>query len=203
MFRALKSLYSCTKCVMSSGNETSTPFQTYTGIRQGAPSSVLLFILFIDDMISFLKTNCIEEPLIGLLHCLLHADDTAVISTNRTLFKQKCNLMLQYMNENSLSLNMSKSSYLIINGKETDYKTDLPFDGGLLKYKMKVVYLGAIISDCGVIQDDLKSYINEKRPNITIKFNNFCRNNFLAPVCAKLKVLDTCATASLLYCCET
>ena len=133
MLQALKRVYSGTKCVLGLGGETSDPFQTYTGIRQGAPSSVLLFILFIDDLITYLKANCVEEPLIGLMHCLLHADDTAVISTDRELFVMKCNIMTQYMKDNSLSLNMSKSSDMIINGKPNNCKTDLSFNGGVLK----------------------------------------------------------------------
>ena len=157
------------------GGETSDPFQTYTGIRQGAPSSVFLFILFIDDLITYLKANCVGEPLIGLMHCLLHADDTAVISTDREFFIKKCNIMTQYMNDNSLSLNMSKSSDMIINGKPNNCKPDLSFNGGVLEYKDKVVYLGVVISDTDVIQQDVDSYIRGKSPNITIKFNNFCR----------------------------
>ena len=58
MLQALKRVYSGIKRVLSLGGETSDPFQTYTGIRQGAPSSVFLFILFIDDFITYLKANC-------------------------------------------------------------------------------------------------------------------------------------------------
>ena len=207
MLQALKRVYSGTKCVLSLGDETSDPFQTYTGIRQGVPSSVFLFILFIVDLITYLKANCIEEPLIGLMHCLLHTDDTAVISTDRELFIKECNIMIQYMKDNSpsLSLNMSKSSnhHMIINGKPDNYKTDLSFNGGALEYKDKVAYLGVVISDTGVIQHPVDSYIRGKSLNITFKFNNFWRKNFLSPINIKLKVLDVCATASLFYCCET
>ena len=111
--------------------------------------------------------------------------------------------MTQYMNDNSLSLNMSKSSYMIINGKPNNCKNDLSFNGGVLEYKDKVVYLGVVISDTGIIQQDVDINFRVKSRNITIKFNNFCQKNILAPVNVKLKVLDICATASLLYCCET
>ena len=64
---------------------------------------MFLFILFIDDLITYLKANCAEEPLIGLMHCLLHADDTAVISTDRELFIKKRNIMTIYEWQLSLS----------------------------------------------------------------------------------------------------
>ena len=41
-----------------------------------------------------------------------------------------------------------------------------------------------------------------KRPNVTIKFNNFLIKNFLAPLSIKLNILDVCAIPSLIYSCE-
>ena len=111
--------------------------------------------------------------------------------------------MLKFFNDNSLSLNFPKSSYLIINGKEHDIKCDLELDFGMLEYKSVYEYLGAIISDCGNITSDIERYINGKRANVTIKFNNFLRKNFLAPLSEKLNVLDVCVSSSLTYGCET
>ena len=64
---------------------------------------------------------------------------------------------------------------MIINGKPNNCKNDLSFNGGVLEYKDKVVYLGVVISDTGIIQQDVDSNFRVKSPNITIKFNNFCR----------------------------
>ena len=111
--------------------------------------------------------------------------------------------MLQYFNENSLSLNFPKSSYLIINGNsDIHVKADLKLDFGILEYKPSVVYLGAVISDNGNISSDIEEYIDGKRANVTIKYNNFVRKNVMAPLPIKLKVLDVCVTSSLLYGCE-
>ena len=105
MLQALKRVYSVTSCILTFGSQVSNVFRTYTGIRQGAPSSVHLFIIFMDELIDYLKQHCVEEQIIGAMHCLLHADDTALVSTERALFVTKCNLMLRYFQENSLSLN--------------------------------------------------------------------------------------------------
>ena len=86
---------------------------------------MLLFIFFMDGLIYFLQNNCVQEPILNMIHCLLHADDTIVISTDRDTFVQKCNLMLKYFESNRLSLNLSKSKYMIINAKETDLKSDI------------------------------------------------------------------------------
>ena len=203
MLQALKRLYALTFCILNHCKEFSDTFRPYIGIRQRAASSAHLFIVFIDDLVKFLKLRCVEEPLIGMLHCLLHADDTAILSTNRDLFVRKCNLMLDYFTENMLSLNLSKTAYLIINGKCNDTKRDITLKNGKLEYKSVVTYFGTKISDSGSIKQDIDYYSTEKRANVTIKFNNFCKKNFLAPLSVKLEVLDSCVSSSFVYACET
>ena len=203
MLQALKRIYLHTSCIIGNASQASDEFLTTSGIRQGAASSVLLFIFFMDGLISFLQHNCIEEPILNIIHCLLHADDTIVISTDRETFVRKCNLMLKYFEENRLSLNLSKSKYMIINAKEADLKCDIELHTGKFEYCQQYVYLGAVISDTGSITYDIERYVEQKRANVTIKFNNFLRKNFLAPLAIKLNVLDVCVTTSLTYGCET
>ena len=203
MLQALKRIYLFTCCILSYGKEFSQKFRTFTGMRQGAASSALLFVAFIDDLVNYLKARCPTEPMLATLHCLLHADDTAILSTNRELFIKKCNHMLDYFQENSLSLNLSKSGYLIINSKVEDSKCCLLLKNGILAYKSEITYLGVKISDTGNIKHDIDLYIDGKRSNLTVKYGNFCRKNFLAPLNVKLKVLNSCVSASLIYGCET
>ena len=202
MLQALKRLYTETYCILSHGKEYSEIFRTFTGIRQGASSSALLFITFIDDLVDYLKEHCQTEAILEDLHCLLHADDTVIISTERTLFVQKCDHMLDYFRENSLSLNLSKSGYLIINGNN-DIKSNIMLKNGILEYKSVVTYLGVIISDKGNIEHDALLYLEEKRSNVTIRYGNFCRKNFLAPLDVKLHVLNSCMSTALIYGSET
>ena len=203
MLQALKRIYKFTYCVLSYGHDISTKFRTFTGIRQGAASSALLFIAFIDDLVKHLEERCEPEPMLDTLHCLLHADDTAILSTNRDLFVNKCNHMLDYFTENSLSLNLSKSGYLIINGKEEDIKCNLQLNNGILPYKSELKYLGVKISDSGSLREDVNRFVQDKRSNLSIKFRNFCRKQFLAPLFVKMNVLNSCVGASITYGCET
>ena len=73
----------------------------------------------------------------------------------------------------------------------------------MLEYKSKYVYLGGIITDAGNITADVEKYVCEKRSNVTIKFNNFLRVNYLAPLPIKLMILDACVSSSLTYGCES
>ena len=202
MLEVLKRMYSNTYCILIHGKEYSKIFQTFTGIKQGAVSSALLFIAFINDLVDYLEEHCAPEPLLEDLNCLLHADDTLILSTSRELFIRKCNHMIDYFTLNSLSLNLSKSGFLVIGG-ENGEKRDVCLKNGILEYKKSVVYLGVIIGDSGILSEDTDAYIENKRANVTIKYGNFVHRNILAPLDVKLTVLNTCVTASLTYGCET
>ena len=123
MLNTLKCIYSNTRCVLKSFGKLS---QAYTGIKQGASSSVILFIAFLDDIINILKERCTPEPIIETLHCLLHADDTLVLSTSREAFIKKCNILVETIHEKKMSLNYKKSGYMIINPMcDSDIKCDI------------------------------------------------------------------------------
>ena len=169
MFNALKSIYSNTTCILNFNGKNSSEFRTSSGIRQGAPSFPCLFIIFINDLIYYIRIRYVSEPLIEVMHVLLHADDTLIISTNRLLFVQKCNYMLDYIHENELRLNLGKSSYLIINGKNTDEKSTIIINNGPLECKSVITFLGFLFSDKGTLNNDIKINIQNKRSNITVK----------------------------------
>ena len=125
-----------------------------------------------------------------------------LLEVTTCVFVKKCNHMLEYFEANQLKLNFSKCEYLIINGKEEDLKTPLGLSYGALEYKSVVKYLGMKISDTGSISEDIVMNIEDKKSNVTIKYGNFCRKNFLAPLDVKLTVLNTCVSASITYGCE-
>ena len=106
MLEALKNIYLHTACILHFYGCFSETFVTMSGIRQGSASSVLLFILFMDGLFPFLRIHCGNEQLIKDFHALVHADDTLIISTERNKFIAKCNYMIDYFTENSLSLNL-------------------------------------------------------------------------------------------------
>ena len=89
-FSVIKAMYSSTFCVLKLFGKLSTKFETFIGIRQGASSSCILFIVYMDKLIESLRQKCIVEPILGSIHCILHADDTLVLSTSRELFILKC-----------------------------------------------------------------------------------------------------------------
>ena len=203
MLEALKSIYSTTRCILKCFGKLSDVFETHTGIKQGASSSVILFIVFTDEIIDILKEKCIKEPVINSLHCLLHADDTLVLSTERNLFRHKCDILIKAFHSKKMSINFKESGYMIINGKEADVKCAFKLKAGWLKYKDKHIYLGAIFTDSGKMKDDLNAFTEDKGTDVIIKLANFIYNNKSAPVVVKLKIVEACINASITYTCES
>ena len=67
MLQALKRIYKCTYCILCYGREFSQKFSTITGVRQGAVSSAISFISFIDDLVDYLEEHCSIERILEAL----------------------------------------------------------------------------------------------------------------------------------------
>ena len=128
---------------------------------------------------------------------LIHADDTIILSTSREKFIHKCNETITFFHQNKLNLNIDKSCFLIINPGPNDRQSSIVLNTGVLKYKSSFDYLGVIVSDTGLLKDDVRTFIERKNGNVSVKFTNFCKSNRNAPLHAKLDVLDKCVTASV------
>ena len=148
-------MYSVMKCMMKSGFLSFLKnFFTHTGIKQGAPYSVILFLIFMDDCIVKMLEKCIDEVVIANLHVLLHADDTVMIRTNRELFVSKCNMLVETFKEKRMSLNIGISGFIVINPSKADDRTVMKLECGWLTYGEEYLYLGTIFSDKGIVNAD-------------------------------------------------
>ena len=83
MLLAMQAMYKCTKNVLKSAVIDSS-----IGVRQGAPTSCLLFVIYIDKMIKMMKERVEIDEFLGALHALLLMDDTVIIATSRDVSKE-------------------------------------------------------------------------------------------------------------------
>ena len=119
MLKAIQSMYSCTKNVLKTAVIDAT-----IGVRQGAPTSCLLFIIYIDVMVRMIKNAIATDGFLGALHVLLLMDDTVVVATNRDMCKAKLKLVIQYCHEFGMVINTKKTKYFVLN-KVRNYKIPL------------------------------------------------------------------------------
>ena len=169
MLHAIKAMYSVTRCMIKVGTTLSDAFQSYSGIKQGAPSSVILFVIFMDELVDIVRKHCVKEKVINILHILLHADDTAILSTERDLFIKKCNVLLQSFAERKVSLNLKKPGFLVINPLSRDDRNDIKLCSGWLSYSGTFKYLGVIASDKGSVHDDIGLHVKDREKSVLVK----------------------------------
>ncbi len=86
-------------------------FVTTVGVRQGSPTSCLLFIIYVNDLIKLIKNNCINDGFLKLLHILILMDDTVLLSTSRERMIHKLSLMKKICCEYGMTVNESKPKF--------------------------------------------------------------------------------------------
>ena len=94
----------------------------------------------------------------------------------------------------------SKCQFIAINGGSDD-KDPLPFGEKFLESAPHLELLGSHLSATGLFAEDLQLHMKE-RYKACIKYFNFLRENRLAPLIIKLKVLKACVVNNLLTNCE-
>ena len=112
---------------------------------------------------------------------------------------EKIGHLLEFCGINSILLQASKCWFTVINGTAEDR---LPLQVGNndpIKYAEHLEILGSHIS--GSLRLDLELHFKKRFKNV-IKFFNFIKENRIAPVSVKLKVLKSCVMSTLLYNCE-
>ena len=114
------------------------------GVPQGSVLGPLLFIIYTNDLPSCLKHT----------KCILFADDTTIYASSSSL-NQLYNFLnldldttADWFKANKLSLNTSKTTYMIFGNNETiNYKYKLQLGDEVIKQENVVKFLGLFIDD--------------------------------------------------------
>ena len=121
-FNVVNSMYKVTKLHIKCNNLRSNVFTTNVGIKQGCNLSCLLFAIFLNDLESEMQnTTCdgieILDPETGTsllkLFALLYADDTVILSDNKSNFQYALNIFSTYCKKWKLKINETKSNIMI------------------------------------------------------------------------------------------
>lgn len=204
LLAAIISSYASTSSCLNFNGTIYSPFNILSGVKQGAASSALLFIIYIDEIIDFMKNTCAFEEIIHDLHMLLHADDALLFSFNRQSFEHKCCIAMNKFIDMGLNPNIDKCKFLVINCSEYSDKLPVETVMGNIVCVTFLKYLGVLISENGQLNKDIDDQIkNEKRSDIVIKLRNFCIVNPCCPWFVKKLLLNSCIESVILYSCET
>ena len=171
------------------------------GVRQGSPTSCLLFIIFVNDLICMIKEGCGYDGFLEWLHVLVLMDDTVLLATTRRGMLSKISLLHQYCTEYGMVVNQSKTKFFVTNGTKTDSEP-LKVNDLIIEKCDEYVYLGSPFTSSGSVSSAVKTQAALKMPHV-LKFVSFIKKNNDEPFVVKKRVFDAALLSSLIYGCES
>ena len=202
MLNALIAMYISSKSVVEYNNEFSDYIVLLAGVKQGAPTSGLLYIVYTLGIIDIYNQTFNPEPLIYIYHLLMHADDILLLATSRTIAIAKIKLLLNYCNDNYIRLQTKKCAIMCVNSNDISDSETVLIENLSLKPTTCEIYLGSAITNSTKLIDDVNADIKNRQISV-VKYFAFLRSNLNAPIDIKIKVLNACIMSSLLYYSET
>ena len=191
MVNSLKAMYSYAKSyVMHNPLDTSKYIETSIGLKQGDPSSSLLFIFFINDMLT--DINSAQDGIITisntLLYSILFADDTVLYAHNPETLQSLLDELQQYCSRWGLSINTDKTKTMIFeNGRHTTY--DFKLNGRLIENVKEFKYLGLNLTKNNNWNRTQKNIA--QRASSSLHSLSTILNNLELPSSTKLKLFDS------------
>lgn len=171
------------------------------GVRQGSPTSCLLFIIFVDDLIRIMKEGCGHDGFLTWLHTLVLMDDTVILSTTRPNMLSKLTLLQSYCSEYGMEINQAKTKFFVIHGRGED-PGPLIVNDLVVEQCSKYVYLGSVFTSDGSTSSAVKEHAASRMPHV-LKFVSFISKNNDIPFIVKKRVFEAALMSTLVYGCES
>ena len=124
LVQAISSMYSVVKSCIRYRSSLTGFFSSHIGLKQGDPSSPLMFMLFINDIVQNINTDINSTFSIDdfQLFMLLYADDAVVFSKSPEGLQSILNDLELYCRTWGLNINISKTKVMIFEkGRHTTY----------------------------------------------------------------------------------
>ena len=164
----------------------------------------IFWLYFWDDQYSDCIFEMINILMMRMVHysdacgwCIIltHADDALLFASTRSFVISKLKRLANYCKRNSITIEPSKSNFIVINGTDDDHR-NLPLGDNLIDHEKYLLSLDSHLSEKGTLQEDPKHHLTKRYPSC-IKFYNFVRSNMYAPLPIKLNVLKSCVMSNL------
>lgn len=141
---AIKSLYKGTKLRVRVGKELSESFDYERGVRQGCPTSPLLFDIFIDDLLD--KIGKIIVPRTQYkIQGICFADDTLIMARSCKDLNYKLTVLEDWLASNGMEVNANKCGVMVIPNRNDNSIVRLGNE--VLPRVSEYTYLGIQLND--------------------------------------------------------
>ena len=172
---------------------------SYLGVKQGDPSSSLLFMMFVNDIISNINTNL--EGIFSVdevqLFLMLYTDDQVLFSTSPTSLQLMLNDVETYCNAWGLKINVAKTKVLIFEKGNFYTYYDFYLYGEKLEIVTSFKYLGIYFFKNGCWNRSQKCIAEHASKAMHRLFSVF--NHYEFSTREKCKLFDTLVSTVLNY----
>ena len=175
---AIKSIYRNVLCSVRINGHFTDWFDVNSGLKQGCPLSPVLFNLYVNDLVTFLKSfDCGIDIGNDKLCILLYADDVVIIANDDKELQILLNALGTWCEDNCTTINAAKSNVVhfrppSISRSDTVFKCN----DNIIEYSSNYTYLGLVLNE-------------HLDYNVTAKAVAASANRALGLVIAKCKIL--------------
>lgn len=171
-------------------------FATTVGVRQGTPTSCLLFILFVNDLIKSIKEHCEDDGFLSWLHILV-----LMLATTKERMLHKLRLLKYYCDDYGMKVNEGKTKFFVVGVNEV-YMEPLRVAGLEVQWLQQYLYLGSTFTTDGSLHQVVRAHALAKTAHV-VKFLSFIKKNNDVPFQVKKRVSDAGLMSAVLYGCES
>ena len=140
--KLIKNYLSNRSQIVSVNGKKSTSDYITCGVPQGSILGPLLFLLYINDLPDY---SGFDIRLFADDACLVYSEGSAAQLQNKT--NRELINVDNWMIRNKLTINYSKSNYIIFTNKKTKFKFKILMNNNLLEQVKQTKYLGIIINE--------------------------------------------------------
>ena len=196
--KVLESLYANNTAVVWDGNDTSKPFTTSIGVKQGCLLSPLLFSLFLNDLPNAVSGGITINGI--NINALMYADDIVLVAETPEALQRMINRMVDYCNKWSLTINIDKSKILIFQKHTRRRKREEKWSIGSTEIEVvkNYKYLGVWFSPSGNFKDHLKQKLVAARTAICSTWRQLLSNRKILHS-SKYKIYEATVRTIMFY----
>ena len=143
--RIVKDMYTQFSCAVRVNNELSSWFNIKMGVQQGAPLSLWLYELYINDLIVILRESGFGAKIANInVTCPTYADDMAIIATSPGKLQHLIDLAYVFSEKWQYQFNAQKSEVMYFGEKQKQVKFYLGNE--VMKNVFNCMHLGTPMS---------------------------------------------------------